>query len=45
MLLAEPVQGDTSYRLNLSSLSKGLYLLNLVDTAGKTIKGHKLIKN
>jgi hypothetical protein len=43
--LAEPVQSDTNYRLNLSSLPRGWYLLKIVDATGKKIKEHKLIKN
>jgi hypothetical protein len=46
MLLVEPIQNDTNYRLNISSLPKGSYLLNIFDTTGeKDVKGHKLIKN
>jgi hypothetical protein len=45
MLLAESVQNDTNYRLNLSFLPGGWYLLNIDNVAGEKIKGHKLIKN
>jgi hypothetical protein len=45
MLLVEPVQNETNYSLNLSSLPEGWYLLNIVDATGKKIKEHKLIKN
>jgi hypothetical protein len=45
MLLAEQVQGETNYSLNLSSLPAGWYLLNIIDAAGNKIKEHKLIKN
>jgi hypothetical protein len=45
MLLAKSVQNDTNYRLDLSSLPDGWYLLNIFDAAGKKMKGYKLIKN
>jgi hypothetical protein len=44
MLLAESVQNNTNYRLNISSLQGGWYLLNIFDAAGKKVKEHKLIK-
>jgi hypothetical protein len=45
MLLAESVQNDANYSLNLSSLPGGWYLLNIFDPAGEKVKEHKLIKN
>jgi hypothetical protein len=45
MVLAESVGNNTHYRLNTSSISKGLYFLNIFDKEGEKIKIHKLIKN
>ncbi|MDR0686659.1 MAG: T9SS type A sorting domain-containing protein [Dysgonamonadaceae bacterium] len=45
MLRAESVQNKTNYRLNVSSLPEGWYVLKIFNTAGKQTKVHKLIKN